>query len=376
MTKGTSYRPEGRSFRDPATGVAIRQLTDHKAHSHHLYFTNPGWYAGGRKLLFASDRWNRSNLYGLDLADGTITQLTDLDPVPPPAETSFVFASLNPARDEAYFWHGPDLVALDLATLAERRLYRTPDGFMNNMTSTTADGRFVLTGHYADLSDRFPVDLLRGYVGFDDYWAARPRSVIVRIDTGTGRAETVFAEDHWIGHVNASPTDPGRATFCHEGPSRKVDQRIWGLDLTSGRVWPIRERRTPEERITHEYWLADGRHVAYHVLRPDGSHLFGTARHDGGGIVETLLPAGLDCKHYHSNDADRIVGDGSARAPNLVLIERDGDGFAPPRVLTRHGGSSHVQATHVHPRFSPDGRRILFVSDRSGYGNLFLADLP
>jgi len=31
---------------------------------------------------------------------------------------------------------------------------------------------------------------------------------------------------------------------------------------------------------------------------------------------------------------------------------------------------------HVHPRFSPDGASVLYTSDHSGYGNLYLADLP
>ena len=98
MGKGERFPAEWRSFTDDQTGVAVRQLTSYKGHSHHLYFTNPGWYDGGRKLVFGSDRGNRTNLFGLDLASGAITQLTDLDQPPPPAETSFLFASVNPRR--------------------------------------------------------------------------------------------------------------------------------------------------------------------------------------------------------------------------------------------------------------------------------------
>lgn len=31
---------------------------------------------------------------------------------------------------------------------------------------------------------------------------------------------------------------------------------------------------------------------------------------------------------------------------------------------------------HVHPRLSPDGKQVLFTSDMSGYGNLYLVDVP
>ncbi|NCP33006.1 MAG: oligogalacturonide lyase, partial [Armatimonadetes bacterium] len=60
MTVGTVTPPEWRELTDPVSGVRLRQLTSYKTNSHHLYFTNPGWYAGGRKLLFGSERYNRS----------------------------------------------------------------------------------------------------------------------------------------------------------------------------------------------------------------------------------------------------------------------------------------------------------------------------
>ncbi len=373
MAKGDSYPAEWHTFADARTGVEIRQLTRHKGHSHHLYFTNPGWYDGGRKLLFGSDRGNRTNLYGVDLASGAITQLTDLDQPPPPAETSFLFASKNPRREEVYFWHGRTLVALDLVSLEERPLYEAPAGFLTNITNVTADGTWLCTGLYEDLSGRFRIDLLHGYVGFREYWAARPLSRILRIDTASGAAETVFEERYWIGHVNTSPALPHLLTFCHEGPWEGVDNRIWGLDLNDGRVWKIRP--TAEgERVGHEYWFADGEQIGYHGRYADGMPFYGSVRYDDTARTEAPFPA--DSTHFHSNDLGLIVGDGSRAAPQLLLWRfRDGR-FEGPRVALTHRGSFHVQITHVHPRFSPDGRQILYASDASGYGNLHLIDTP
>ncbi len=124
--KGDTYPAEWREFTDTDTGVRGRQLTDYKGHSHPPYFTNPCWYDGGAKLLFGSDRGNRTDLYRLDLASGAIMQLTERDQPPPPGETPFLFTSINPTRPEAYFWDGPTLVALNLDTLAERELYTAP----------------------------------------------------------------------------------------------------------------------------------------------------------------------------------------------------------------------------------------------------------
>jgi len=373
MAKGERFPAEWRTSADDQTGVEIRQLTNYKGHSHHFYFTNPGWYDGGRRLLLGADRGNRTNLYSVDLDSGEITQLTDHDQPPPPAETSFLFASLNPRRAEVYFWNGNDLVALDLHGLRERVLYQAPEGFLTNMTNVTADGKYVCTGLYEDLSSRFKVDLLHGYVGFREYWEAMPRSRVVRIDTESGAAEIVFEEDYWIGHVNTSPSLPHMLTFCHEGPWQKVDNRIWGLDLRNGHTWKIRPT-SAGERVGHEYWFSDGEQIGYHGHSADGEAFYGSVRYDNTGQVEAPFPA--DSTHFHSNDLSLIVGDGTRSAPTLRLWRfRDGS-FEGPRVVLTHNGSFHVQILHVHPRFSPDGKHILFSSDMSGYGNVYLVETP
>jgi oligogalacturonide lyase len=60
MSKGEQFATEWRTYTDPISGVPVQQLTNYKGHSHHFYFTNPGWYDNDRKLLFASDRNNRT----------------------------------------------------------------------------------------------------------------------------------------------------------------------------------------------------------------------------------------------------------------------------------------------------------------------------
>jgi oligogalacturonide lyase len=391
MGKGEKFIPEWRTFVDSHTRVEIRQLTNYKAHSHHLYFTNSGWYDSGHKLVFGSDRCNRTNLFSLDLAGGEITQLTDLEP----ANADFLFTSINPCRSEAYFWHERTLVALDLVTLDERRLYRLPDGYAFNMTSVTADGKYVCTGIYEDLSERFKVDLLHGYVGFAEYWEAMPHSQILRISTENGTTEVVFEENYWIGHANASPTLPSIATYCHEGPWQKVDQRIWGVNLDSGEVWKIRPP-LHGEAVGHEYWLADGEQIGYHghyksgdiqeferaTPKPTSYHgqhksgepFYGSIRYDNTGQVEAAFPS--DSTHFQSNDLNLIVGDGSREKPQLLLWRFRNGRFEAPRVVLTHRGTFQVQQLHVHPRFSPDGRQILFTSDLTGYGQLYLVDTP
>jgi oligogalacturonide lyase len=371
---GVVWPAEGHTYTDPETGACVRQLTSYKAHSHHLYFTNPGWHAGGTRVLVGSDRNNRTNLYSLSLVDGSLRQITDLDMPPPPAETSFLFACVNPTREEAYFWLGRRLVAVNLDTCALHEIYEAPAGFMTNMLNCTADGRAVCTALYEDLSGRFRVDLLHGYVGFREYWAANPLSQVIAVATDGSASKVVWEERSWIGHVNTSPTQPHLLSFCHEGPWDQVDNRIWGLDITTGRAWKVREKRTPRERVGHEYWFSDGLHIGYHGRSEEGQPFYGSIRYDNAELTEA--PIAGDSSHFHSNDLQQIVGDGTARNPSILLWRfRDGS-FEGPRRLCRHRGSWHVQQLHVHPRLSPDGSQVLYTADPNGYGNVYLSDVP
>ena len=367
MAVGREWPPEWRRYKDPISGVEITQLTNYRAHSYHLYFTNPGWYDGGRRLLFGSDRENRTNLFSVELSSGRIMQLTDLEPLESPFELSFLTTAVNPCRDEAYFWYGRQMLALDLQTLQMRVLWEMPAGFRPSMLNCTADGLFVCAAINEDLSDRLRIDYHRGYVGFRETWQANPLCRIVRVALDGGTAEVVWEERSWIGHVNTSPTRPELLTFCHEGPWELVDNRIWCLDLSSGRAWKVRPREG-REAVGHEYWLQDGERIGYHGRLPSGERILGCIRYDNTQRVEgTVLH---DTGHTHSLDFSLIVGDGGRE---LRLWRQEGGRFFGPRVLAEHRSSFHIQEVHVHPRFSPDGSYIVYTSDALGYGNVYIA---
>ena len=366
--KGSHWAPEWKTFKDPVSGAMIHQLTNYKCLSNHLYFTESGWYDGDRKLIIISDRENRTNLFGIDLESGEITQLTDLDP-----EKGRIGAvSKSPVREEAYFYHGDTLMVLDLRSLQICPLYTRPKGYTVGQTNATADGRYICTYHSQDLSNRFRIDLGHGYVGFREIFEAHPHSMIVKVDIDSGKSEVVFEENHWITHVNTSPKLPHILTFCHEGPWNLVEQRIWGLDINTGKSWKIRPQ-IPEEAIGHEYWMIDGEHIGYHGYTPKRP-VYGAIRYDNTDQVEA--PLTYSSTHFHSRMLDLIVGDGSRTDPYVLLWRYRNGQFEGPKVLAQHRGSFHIQRVHVHPRFSPDGKQVLYTADPQGYGQVFLADVP
>lgn len=368
-----SWPAEWREYRDRVTGVRIRQLTNHIGHSNHLYFTNSGWWDGGRQLLIQSDREQGTNLFSIDLETGQVTQITEETE---PADLQGAF--LNPRRDEVYYWRRDQLVAVDLRSGRQRILYRTPENFTGGSLSVTADGRYVCTAIRQRVAFENQLDLAHGYVGFRELFEAHPYTQILKIAVDGGLAEVVHEEHNWITHVNTSPGLPTILTFCHEGPWYLVQQRIWGLDLSRpGQPWSIRPQK-PGECVGHEYWMADGEHLGYHGwVEGDMSRtIFGSIRYDNQDHIEVPFP--FNSHHFHSNTLDLIVGDGDARrrVPYVLLWRFDGRGFQGPRVLCVHRCSRHIQRSHVHPRFSPDGSQVLFTSDSSGYANVYLAEVP
>ena len=370
MSVGRIWPAEISESTDSLSGVAVRRLTAYRGHSHHFYFTNPGWYDGGKRLLISSDRENRTNLFGLELATGELMQLTDLEPLPLPREVEFLRACASNTRDEAYYWYGLDLVALDLRTLESRVLYRMDEGWDVSMINCSADGRHLYASISEDLSDRFRVDYLRGYIGFRQTWEARPLSRIIKVAIDGAGGEPIFEERYWIGHVNTSPTRSDLLTFCHEGPWNEVDNRIWGMNADSGEVWKIRAREA-DESVGHEYWHADGERIGYHGRNRDGTQFLGHAHYDDSDRVEVSFPG--QTGHIHSNAPELIVGDGG----RVVRLWRSsGDGYDGPRALCRHDSSMKIQQLHVHPRFDATGRYVIFTSDVSGYGDVYQVEVP
>ncbi|MBM7573470.1 oligogalacturonate lyase family protein [Aquibacillus albus] len=369
MTKGKQWSPEWESFQDRFTDVTITQLTNYTGHSHHLYFTENGWYKNGNKLLFCSDRENKTNLFSIDLRTGDILQLTDHDQT-----FGSLSPCLHPSGDRAYFRRNQKIIEINLQTLDEQLLYEGPASLIGGNLNCTADGKYVITCNREDFSNQFKIDLGNGYVGHRELMEAKPKAQIIKISTEDGTSEIVYEEENFITHINTSPQKSDLITFCHEGPWQLVDHRIWGLDLETGDAWKIRERKEEQEMVGHEYWHPDGEHIGYHGFRKNGTAFFGKISYDNKNMEE--IEFAFRNWHAHSHGFSKVVVDGRAPSDKLVIWSRQDGEFSGPKLLCEHRCSFHVQKVHAHPRFSPDGKKLLFTSDKNGYGNLYLIDLP
>lgn len=364
---GARWESELSIYKDPVSGATVHQLTNYKGHSNHFYFTYPCWYDNGQKIVFYSDRENNTNLFGVDLTNGVITQLTDF-----PDGVRSGGLTKNPIREEIYFTKDGTLTALDLVSLETRAIYTRPEGYVGGSSNPSADGKYIVIGEYKDLSDQFMIDLGNGYVGFREIWEAHPPTTLYKIPIQGGELEPIYTEDYWLGHFNCSGKYPNIMTFCHEGPWHLVENRIWGLDIDTGQAWQIRPN-APDEAIGHEYWMQDGEHIGYHGRTSEGP-VYGSIRYDNTN--QTEAPFEGHCWHFHSYMLDLVVGDGDAKAPYLLLWRfRDGN-FEGPKVLVWHRGSFHTQRVHLHPCVNADGTQIIYTADPQGYGQVYAVDIP
>ncbi len=373
MSKGQVFYDPPFRYVDHISGREIVQLTNYLGHSNHLYFTDPCWFNGNRSMVFTSDRENRSNLFRYDLDDGKITQMTDLAG---PGRPGGCVSIVNHA---VYFWRQYDLIEVDLDTLAERVVCQgQPPMLPRGRANPTADGKYICTLLMEETPEDRP-SISFSYSRFREYHAKKPFTQIVRIETATGATEVIHEDRRYMGHVNTSPTRPNLMTFCHEGPWPLIEQRIWGLDIHTGKSWKIR----PQDEtlaVGHEYWFVDGERIGYHGFPRDkrSNHVFGHIRWDNSEHVEVSFP--FHSTHFHSLDEHIMVGDGTPAfrdnaQPYIQLFKWDGEKYVGPRVLAFHRSTFNDQHAHCHPRITPDSRHVLYTSDLTAYSNMYLVQI-
>lgn len=350
---------ERQCHRDPHTGLKVTRWTDHP--SNHLYFTNPGWFDNGRQLLFTSDHSGRSELAALDLASGDQRPITRCsgDEAVDPYQTT-----VDPIHSRAFTWIAGRLEGIDLLTGRRNVLFELPSGWHGIIPNVSADGRLVAFGMVH----------VQGRSGYESLFAARPTSRIMVHELARGETRIVHERPLWMGHVNTSPADPHLLSFCHEGPWTKVEHRVWCCDLREGRVWKVLPDLIEPACVGHEYWLADGRRIAYHGFDDQARPVLGVVDVHSHAARACVQP--VKTKHSHSLDGTLIVGDGSESHPWILAWRMTSEGLHGPWTVCRHDGGWSEQRRHVHPRLSPDGRSVLYTSDQGGFPRVWQVELP
>jgi TolB protein len=136
-------------------------------------------------------------------------------------------------------------------------------------------------------------------------------------------------------------------------------------------------RRITHTRGANEYtpaWSPDGKRIAFASNRTGAYELY-VARADGTGVRRLTVGARDGYGSYlpaWSPDGRRIAFSSSSRTPEnaeIYLVRPNGTGL---RRLTRTRGNVEVLGDDSWPAWSPDGRRIVFSSNRTGEGEVWV----
>ena len=362
MAKGTVYTSESRTFYDRRTGTQIRQVTTASAPHHHPFFIIPAYDDAMRRLIFVSSRTGTPQIFAEERMPGELRQLTD--------RTDISEWSVHPSHngEAVFFTAGTRGWRLDLETLEERELVNVAATAMKDEGMVAAAMGTTALSHD------------------DKWWAIRfnigKESALAIIDTDTGESDIILRRDS-IGHLQFCPDDANLLYYA--GP---LTDRLWVIHRDGRGNRRLYARNVKKnEWITHETWIPGTRELAF-VDWPRGVRCINV---DTGTQRQV---ATFNAWHAISNSAGTcMVAD--TNFPDIgIQIFDPRNGVGKPKTLCYPEASSigehwstsfpytdgpiqvyAPQHTHPHPSFSPDGKHIVFTSDRTGYAQIYEATI-
>jgi len=347
-----AWKSEHRTWIDDSTGYEITQWTS-TSRNWHLYF-NVESFIDDTHAFIMSDRTGKTNLFILDVTNGALTQATDEDSV-----RSSIWHL--PALKRLWYINGGTLKELNTQTLRSRAVHEfgavEPESF-----AVTCDGAFAVFS-----ANKHP--------GFTSNHSTGPYALF-RVDLTTKEVRQISPDFGFIlSHVQTNPTDPRLVSYCwqhryREGSSGVVGNapvRIWWNTIDGTDGGPVGPQEFGLHR-THEAWTPDGKRMTYsarYVFGPrKGEQFLGSTTIDGKDNF--MIPAPIAAAHSQMFADNKHWTVDLFNGPYLVLVKLNGRGIDTVSVLFRHDSSFEGQPTHPHPHFSPDGKYILFSTDRTG----------
>ncbi len=312
------------SFRylDPATEFVVERLTDP---AHASLLPSPLVPFIGRRggfFLYSSERSGPLQAYRMDERTGQSEQLTEAATLDPAS------LMLLPNERAFCYFDGPLLYRVSLGNLKARVIYRVPEGWKpQGFLALSRDGDIVLV-------------------------ESRPgRSALRLVGSGGGRATPVLERS---GLMEDPAPRPRREEILY-----RYDGRLW---CTRRGGQPNFQLAVPPGLVRAAFWSPDGHAILYlhqppEKGKPSALREYVLETHSDRLLAQTSQFASFS----YNGDASVFVGaSANVASPHVLLLLRS---TRRELTLCEHGARDPAR---VHPRFSPDSRRVYFQSDRDG----------
>jgi hypothetical protein len=358
--KGAVSPPEGATFRDPATGVRVHQLTAHPSINHLSYFLQSSFTPNEDSVVFTSYRTGNAQLFEAALPGGELRQLTAGRPIHPYSPT------LSPDGARVYFVRGGGIWELDRATLDERLVVEYPGAQLGECT-LGGGGRWLTAAYKEGATQGLVAGCVNGtgwrvitfhktvihpqFHPLEPEWiefAGDPAPRMYRVRRDGSGMECLLANEfrEWFTHETFLGVT-GDLIFVH------WPRCLYRLDWTTRAVSPV---------TSFPVW-----HVSPNRA---GTHVLCDTNHPDEGIFEIDVARGtrrLVCLSESSNGGSQwsqpAPADWKVDAKStLSWLEVPTDSIYGP------------QWTHPHPCYSPSERLVSFTSDRSGTAQVYFAE--
>jgi oligogalacturonide lyase len=367
--KGAIYEPEITTTRDRATNVPVSQVTDHPSVNHPTYFLQSSFFPDGKSLIFTSYRTGSAQLFQAGFPSGEIRQLTDGPPIHP------FSPAIHPLGEIVFFVRNGCVWRLQLPGLEETCVVEFTDAQMGECSlgergewltaaikiggrNGVAVGRADGTGWHVIPFERTVIH--PQFHPLEPDWLIfagdpAPRMFRVRRD-GTGM-ECLYqhGNDEFVVHE----------TFL--GRTGNIVFTVWPRSLRT-LDWTTREIRTIAE------------FNAWHIApNRSGTSVLCDTNHPDRGIYLIDVATGGQrhvCMSDSSNSGTQWLKSTYALAEDFAAARSSAKSGSTLSWMEAAGDTVYgPQWTHPHPSFSPDETRIAFASDKTGYTQVYVAEL-
>ncbi len=399
---GQRFPSEKRVVNDPVTGTPLTFLTTQPRGDSKIYPSHPQWTADGRWLVFRSNRV-KGEAIAVNEASGDMVQVTE----------GGYEGMLNLAQsggNKLYFLRkAPEPKAMQAIEVDLDRVFADsqagamkPAGSYQRVIGTLPPELEAVGDNALDADGQWFYFRIQGKA----YASARlpagtkieppfgPRGMgagphaIGKIHVQTGEIKHVVSVPFQIGHIQSNSWNPGELVFSWE-TGGKSPQRTWTVKGDGTGLRPLYPE-APHEWVTHEAFIGKdevalaimGHRAIPGVVDPNRAAATGVEGanpgHDaawgdagtrekptGLAIVNLRTrevnlvgqtPSGSGLWHVHGSPDGRFaVGDDFSRS--LYLIDR-----RTREMLLLTTGHKTTARDHVHPTFSPDGKKIQIQS--------------